>query len=425
MKSTKIYAICLKCIQHDPKINRITISYRTNQIDYNVFSKEIYFFVKSEYANPVIEFGLYNRSWLFETLHGFSLVDLENKTISIKNNIFIITCHGYKFEKMSKWILDRNEYKKEVLNNAFNTYSAFEKLTCWLTFKLWRPPNLYVIEKGSVTKEKVPLPISYFLKAGSNFPFLFYFRYHFKKMSIQSGLTFDKPESKCLINEFVKYYNINTSEIELELEEYKTLNEFFYRRLRVNARSAEDVTSLVSPADCRLIIYESVKMSQQLWIKGKEFSVFRLIGQPANVESILVCRLAPPDYHRFHSPVSGKIVFIKKIEGDYLSVHPFVVESTNVLTDNVRSIIKIETLQYGAVYVVAIGACMVGSVVITQKIGDMVNIMDELGYFKFGGSSIVVLIERKLHFLKSIEFNSILGIETLVKAGKALGYLNK
>ena len=61
----------------------------------------------------------------------------------------------------------------------------------------------------------------------------------------------------------------------------ETFNEFFYRRLKADARPIthpEDPTTLVSCADCRMMAFESVSEATRLWIKGKEFSVGRLLG---------------------------------------------------------------------------------------------------------------------------------------------------
>ena len=46
--------------------------------------------------------------------------------------------------------------------------------------------------------------------------------------------------------------------------------------------------------------------------------------------------------------------------------------------------VPIDTEQFGRVMVVCVGAMMVGSTVITAKVGQHVKRTDELGYFKFG-----------------------------------------
>ena len=69
---------------------------------------------------------------------------------------------------------------------------------------------------------------------------------------------------------------------------------------------------LVSPADCRLGAFPSVMAATKLWIKGNRFTVEELLGPELTHEapnflggSVVVCRLAPQDYHRWHMPCEG------------------------------------------------------------------------------------------------------------------------
>ena len=76
---------------------------------------------------------------------------------------------------------------------------------------------------------------------------------------------------------------------------------------------------LVSGADCRLMTFESVNDATRLWIKGREFTVSRLLGDVYKKEAdryidgaLAIFRLAPQDYHRFHSPVIGHMTQISR-----------------------------------------------------------------------------------------------------------------
>lgn len=66
----------------------------------------------------------------------------------------------------------------------------------------------------------------------------------------------------------------------------------------------------------------------RIWIKGREFSVARLLGEAYtgqaekyNGGALCIFRLAPQDYHRFHSPVDGKIGKMTYISGEYYTVN--------------------------------------------------------------------------------------------------------
>ena len=70
--------------------------------------------------------------------------------------------------------------------------------------------------------------------------------------------------------------------------------------------------------------FETVNEATRLWIKGQDFSVARLLGvtykgqaENYNGSALAIFRLAPQDYHRFHSPVDGKIGPMTYISGEY------------------------------------------------------------------------------------------------------------
>lgn len=86
-----------------------------------------------------------------------------------------------------------------------------------------------------------------------------------------TGAECDKPESVVRIPSLIEAYNINIKEIELPVNQYRTLNEFFYRRLREGARpvfAKEYPFYACQPCDCRLMVFENMRMAQRLWVKG-------------------------------------------------------------------------------------------------------------------------------------------------------------
>ena len=79
-------------------------------------------------------------------------------------------------------------------------------------------------------------------------------------------------------------------------------------------------------------------------------------------------------------------------------------------------------IQYIGNYIIAeVGATMVGSIVRTYT-GKNVEKGEEMGYFKFGGSTIVLLFEKgKLTVDNDLIENTVKGIETEVKVGERIG----
>lgn len=111
----------------------------------------------------------------------------------------------------------------------------------------------------------------------------------------------------------------------------ENFNQFFYRKLKPEARpieSPDDPFRLVSAADCRLMVFKSVSEATRLWIKGRDFSIQKLLGDSYKADwarydggSVAIFRLAPQDYHRFHSAVDGKIGKMEYISGEYYTVN--------------------------------------------------------------------------------------------------------
>ena len=215
-------------------------------------------------------------------------------------------------------------------------------------------------------------------------------RNFFARETIRLGEAFDEPKSRKHIPSFVKMYQINLDELlQPNPSRYFTFNEFFYRKLKANARpidQRENPEIIVSAADCRLIVFGDICQATQIWIKGQQFSLRSLfddeqLAREFDGGSIAVFRLAPDDYHRFHSPIRGVIgPQMKQITGTYYTVNPIAIKGRiDVLTRNQRTVITIESDLFEKVAFVAVGALLVGSVNFTVKPNQCVEKGDELG----------------------------------------------
>ena len=93
--------------------------------------------------------------------------------------------------------------------------------------------------------------------------------------------------------------------------DYKTFNEFFYRALRPEARPITPGDEIgVFPADGRHLGFANVDTAEGFYVKGAKFTFAELFGsaeaaRPFAGGSMLISRLCPVDYHRFHFPVGG------------------------------------------------------------------------------------------------------------------------
>lgn len=256
------------------------------------------------------------------------------------------------------------------------------------------------------------------------------FRTLLKTLSVRQGKKFDNPLSARQIDSFIKFHSLDMSQC-LETE-YKTFNEFFYRKLKPGSRKPEGESPqvMVSPADSRCAVYSSIHKSKEIWIKGSKFTLARLTkGYRPDIfnessSSIAIFRLAPQDYHRIHCPVDGTIGKPIYVDGEYYTVNPMAIRSElDVFGENIRVILPIESPQFGTLLYIPVGAMMVGSIILTCKEGDEKKRGDELGYFKFGGSTVILIAQSKyLIFDSDLVHNSLEGIETLVKVGMSIAH---
>lgn len=255
-----------------------------------------------------------------------------------------------------------------------------------------------------------------------------------KGLSFKQGVKFDDPASKAEIVKFIQFHQLDMTEVKYPIESFKTFNEFFYRELKPDARpcsAPDNPRIIVSPADSRSVVFNRMDEATKIWVKGREFTIERLLGSayPEDAKrytngALGIFRLAPQDYHRFHIPVDGIMGTPKLIEGEYYTVNPMAIRSAlDVYGENIRVVIPIDSVSHGRVMVICVGAMMVGSTVITRKAGEEVKRAEELGYFKFGGSTILLLFEEgAMNFDDDLTDNSKGALETLVRVGMSIGH---
>jgi len=259
------------------------------------------------------------------------------------------------------------------------------------------------------------------------------------KRSAETGEDEGTPRSREQIKGFVDFYNINMDDFEpSDTSKYKNFEDFFARKHRPAARPIAEQGNLrraVVVADSRVVVFESVAESKKLWIKGSDFSITNLVmdthlGARFDNGAVASFRLSPQDYHRYHSPVAGKIKEYRSIPGDYYQVDAIALRSgVDILTRNARNYVVIETSDFGSVLFVAIGATDVGSVQIHDKFqqpGNEVAKGEELGIFQFGASSIIVAFESgRIRFDTDLVELSKQCIQTAVEVGMSLGEAEK
>ena len=214
------------------------------------------------------------------------------------------------------------------------------------------------------------------------------------------GWRMDRPASRDRVLPFIEKYHLDTREFAAPPESFATFNEFFYRKLKPASRPIDATPgTLTFPADGRHLGFQNVSELDGIFVKGQRFSLPELLQDPALAEryahgTLILSRLCPVDYHRFHFPAAGTPGPTRLLNGPLYSVNPIALRrNISYLWQNKRCLTPLETTDHGTILLMEIGATNVGSILQTHPPGQPAAKGAEKGYFAFGGSSTLTLFE--------------------------------
>jgi|SRR5690554_205980 len=241
---------------------------------------------------------------------------------------------------------------------------------------------------------------------------------------------------------FADLVGADLSESEQAPDAYPSLNSFFTRRLRQGVRpmSTEDPAAAVSPVDGVLSNFGPIVNDTLIQAKGREYRLGDLVDSGAQRKVFegghyATIYLSPRDYHRIHSPTSGRVTHVSYIPGHLFPVNTLAVRNIDELfAVNERLISYLENPKMGRVGVVKVGATCVGRIGVSfHEIKTNLRFRrrreiemeapvevahgDELGLFNLG-STVIVLIEHP-----DFEFDPALSRGQHLKMGQFLGQI--
>ena len=186
------------------------------------------------------------------------------------------------------------------------------------------------------------------------------------------GSRMNRPASRALIAPFIARYGINTDEMGDAPECFPHFNAFFSRRLKPAARPiALDADTITFPADGRHFAIPNIAANDGIFVKGVRFDLLALLIDPALAErfangALLISRLCPVDYHRFHFPCAGTPGEPRLINGPLYSVNPIALrQRPGIFWANKRYLTELQTSHCGMVLCMEVGATCVGKIVHT------------------------------------------------------------
>lgn len=245
------------------------------------------------------------------------------------------------------------------------------------------------------------------------------------------GRRMSTPASASRVAPFIAQYGLDPNDFAEKPQTYQSFNEFFYRKLKPAARPIDPDESVVTfPADGRHLGFACAADITGVFVKGQKFDLAALLGDAElaarySKGALILSRLCPVDYHRFHFPAAGVPGDTRLINGPLFSVNPIALrQRLAYLWTNKRTLTQLTTEKFGTVLCLEIGATCVGTIKQTFKPGQPVVKGAEKGYFAFGGSSTLTLFEPgRVQLEPDLLENSARQIELYAKIGTRMGRL--
>lgn len=230
--------------------------------------------------------------------------------------------------------------------------------------------------------------------------------------------------STVLIKGFIKNNNIDLSDY--EKCEYTSFNDFFTRRIVEGRRPVQKGKKLVSPSDGKVTVYRvcddlKLNIKNTCYHLSELLKSERLAGHYAG-GYVYIIRLSVDDYHRYIYPVSGVKSSNYHIKGVFHTVNPIANDYYPIYKENTREYTVIKTKTEGYVLQMEVGALLVGKITnLDRNENLLVKCGDEKGYFEYGGSTIVVITDKRMPLPRQdLLTNTLRGYETKVLQGENL-----
>ena len=209
---------------------------------------------------------------------------------------------------------------------------------------------------------------------------------------------------------------------------WHSFNDFFIRKL-----ASPEVRPIAGVGDASIVASAADAQPQGVWdiddegnivqhegvlIKSRQFNaVDDLLGPEStsrglfNGGTLTHTFLDVNDYHNYHFPVSGTITELRKIQAidaaggitvwdDEAQRYRLECDIPGWQSIETRGLVVIDTEEFGLVAVLPIGMSQISSVNFVPElaVGQHVEKGDLLGWFLFGGSDMVYLFQKDVHF---------------------------
>ena len=222
------------------------------------------------------------------------------------------------------------------------------------------------------------------------------------------GEFLDTDQSSGCLDTYINDPKFNIDQYQRGPSGWHSFNQFFARQTKPGMRPLAGEPgsgTVVSPADFVIVEVEEIQQDSVFIAKHARFSISELLGE-SNYKNAFdgglyisgILRIY--DYHRFHTPVAGKVVEARKIPGRIgLTIEREADMLVPVPRDGFqftqdRGLLILDSPEMGLVALLPIGMAQISSVVISAEPGVELRRGEEVGYFQFGGSNIIMLTQK-------------------------------
>jgi len=339
---------------------------------------------------------VYGWAYFNSKKHGWVEINTQNKGFN-KINI-------YPNNEILIFIEDGIHQKNKKLNIKFNNYHFYYHPKYDSFLPEWLPSNIIKLLKFIENDQ-----VSKIISKSKNDEHL---RHNLSKLA---GILYQHPKSQIKILSYINNNAINMNKY--IISSWNNLNDFLIRKLLHKPKFKNEKT-LYSPVEGLFKIITE----DNFYVKGNKFNFISLVNDKIHFNHPILFRMLPSYYHRVHCPYNLKLINIKHIPGDLYSIRPNTIVTNDVLIKNERYVLTLSDKDDYKVYMILIGSIFIGSIFIhKKKLNQWIEKGEEIGYFQFGGSSVILLIEKDIDY--KIKYYT--DYETKVELGMLIGELKK
>jgi phosphatidylserine decarboxylase len=218
--------------------------------------------------------------------------------------------------------------------------------------------------------------------------------------SLQSSFLSHKKIAPFIKNFSIPMEDYIPEEGRSDEDPYKSFNDFFIRRFKPGKRNfPKENSEMGAFAEARYFAYDSILDTEVIPVKGSLLGAEALLANEKwascfHEGPLLLARLCPVDYHRYHYPDNGSTLDKYRVPGLLHSVNPLALKKkSDIFATNERQVTILETENFGKLAYVEVGAMCVGKIV-QSHMDEKYSRGEEKGYFLFGGSTVIVIGEK-------------------------------